>query len=227
MMKYLIILFTRKDDLIHNNVTVDEFIAEAPDRLKTLLLACQHRFVAFNNRAPEEDRDQDVQSLLNAVDKMVVANRGRCYSNWIYVSASRIIEDRKEQLRLEHRIDVQNKKDYVKRKRKMKHEILAQLQQRLQDLKQERSDDSTESSEIYAVQQEIRGYEMMIEKHQRQYEVECRKEERVMANDMNLHFRDSFRDVMDMGTNRNISVRETGLKMLILEVKKTVSSILG
>ncbi|XP_067685186.1 uncharacterized protein [Haliotis asinina] len=224
MMKYLIILFTRKDDLIRDSLTVEEFIAESPGELKRLVIACQNRFVVFNNRSEsEQDRNQDVQSLLRAVDNMIVDNKGRCYNNWMHLSAGRIMKEREEQLRLRHMMEVQERKDSMKREWKKKHEKtkaemsekLAQLQNWLQDLKQERLSDSTGSSEIHALQQDIRDYKMMIERHQMQYEEEVSKQEREIEAAMNLHFRVEIQKEVEMCANGNVSVLEAGLKTFV------------
>ncbi|XP_046357551.2 GTPase IMAP family member 9-like isoform X2 [Haliotis rufescens] len=236
MMDYLIILFTRKDDLIHENLTIEEFIQKVPDKLKALLLACKSRFVCFNNRAQSEnERDQDVQSLLNVVDKMVSANGGKCYSNWMYVSAERIMKDTEEQLKLEQILEVKKMKDSIRRKWKEKHEkakaetseIVAQLQQRLQDLKQKSSDDAMETSEIHTLKQEILDYKRMVRKHQREYEEECLQREQEIENTMYLKFRETFREEMVKGAKINIRDLETALKMFATEVTGMLSTMLG
>lgn len=77
--KYTILLFTRADDLekpgdIHNFV-------EKSIYLKGLAEKCENRYIAFNNKATGNTREQQVSDLIKMVDEMVKKNEDApCYT---------------------------------------------------------------------------------------------------------------------------------------------------
>uniref|UniRef100_A0A8C3TI84 GTPase, IMAP family member 8 n=1 Tax=Chelydra serpentina TaxID=8475 RepID=A0A8C3TI84_CHESE len=85
-MRYMILLFTRKDDLEGNEL--EEFIKGCDAQgLCELVGKFGKRYCAFNNRATGEERDAQVNELLGMVDKIVQENRGTCYTNEIHGSS--------------------------------------------------------------------------------------------------------------------------------------------
>lgn len=50
ILRYFIIVFTRKDDLEIEGKTIDHYIETAPEILKEFIGKCKHRYIAFNNR---------------------------------------------------------------------------------------------------------------------------------------------------------------------------------
>ncbi|XP_067683785.1 uncharacterized protein [Haliotis asinina] len=96
MLNYLIVLFTRMDDLKHDGVSLDEYVSNVPESLKKLLENCRHRYLGIDNRGSQEEIEQDVQKLLQAVDSMVKANGGGHYTNEMYEEAERIFAEHEE-----------------------------------------------------------------------------------------------------------------------------------
>ncbi|XP_036614957.1 GTPase IMAP family member 7-like isoform X2 [Trichosurus vulpecula] len=80
--KYMVILFTRKDDLY--DVTLDKFLECSNTNLKMLLNECKGRSCAFNNRATGTEKEAQVAELLNIVEKMRQDNNGAYFSHDIY-----------------------------------------------------------------------------------------------------------------------------------------------
>ncbi|XP_026549657.1 GTPase IMAP family member 7-like [Notechis scutatus] len=76
---YMIILFTRKEDL--EGKTLEKFIAEGNADLKEQVYQCGNRFLAFNNKAEGAEREAQVGQLMAMIDALVQKNRAApCYT---------------------------------------------------------------------------------------------------------------------------------------------------
>ncbi|XP_070800654.1 GTPase IMAP family member 4-like [Pituophis catenifer annectens] len=74
---YMILLFTRKDDLEGK----EKFIAEENAVLKEQVYQCGNCYLAFNNKAKGEERDAQVAQLMTMIDELVQKNRDApCYT---------------------------------------------------------------------------------------------------------------------------------------------------
>ncbi|XP_015685571.2 GTPase IMAP family member 4-like [Protobothrops mucrosquamatus] len=77
--KYMILLFTRKDDL--EGKTLDQFISEGDRALKEQVYLCGDRYLAFNNKAKGAEREAQVAQLMEMIDGLVKENRDApCYT---------------------------------------------------------------------------------------------------------------------------------------------------
>uniref|UniRef100_A0A8C9FRL5 GTPase IMAP family member 8 n=1 Tax=Pavo cristatus TaxID=9049 RepID=A0A8C9FRL5_PAVCR len=93
--RYTILLFTRVDELEPPRGVTD-FIEESPF-LTGLVAKYRNRYIAFNNKATGEARDQQVAKLISMIDAMVEENRdARCYTQemldkslWNFITESR------------------------------------------------------------------------------------------------------------------------------------------
>ncbi|XP_052576239.1 GTPase IMAP family member 9-like [Peromyscus californicus insignis] len=81
-MKYMIVLFTRKDEL--EDQSLDDFLVQANEKLKNIILQCGKRYLAFNNKAVEAEQENQVQQLVELIEKMVDGNGGSYFSEKIY-----------------------------------------------------------------------------------------------------------------------------------------------
>ncbi|XP_007535890.1 GTPase IMAP family member 7-like [Erinaceus europaeus] len=82
VMKHMIILFTRKDDL--EDRSLSDFITEADVNLKIIIKECSDRCCAFNNRAEAQEKEAQVQELLGLIERMVQNNGGTYFTDDIY-----------------------------------------------------------------------------------------------------------------------------------------------
>uniref|UniRef100_A0A8D2J2J8 AIG1-type G domain-containing protein n=1 Tax=Varanus komodoensis TaxID=61221 RepID=A0A8D2J2J8_VARKO len=81
---FLILLFTRGDELTLDDLTLDEFLANASGELKELMDLSGDRFVRFNNRAEGEEREKQVRDLIEQINRRKVLNgRTPCYTQEI------------------------------------------------------------------------------------------------------------------------------------------------
>ncbi|XP_059112605.1 GTPase IMAP family member 4 isoform X2 [Peromyscus eremicus] len=88
--RFMILLLTRKDDL--EDTDIQEYLETAPEVIKELIHKFENRYCLFNNKASgAEQKDQRTQ-LLTLVQRMVMENDGRCFTNKMYKSAEEEIQ---------------------------------------------------------------------------------------------------------------------------------------
>ena len=96
--KHFIILFTRKDDLDYDGITLEDQIQKAQEGLKTIIAKCNKRVIPFNNRAASPEKEKQVEDLLKMIDDMVCQNNGKCYNNDMYAAAEKLMQRRQDQI---------------------------------------------------------------------------------------------------------------------------------
>ncbi|XP_036375591.1 GTPase IMAP family member 9-like [Megalops cyprinoides] len=79
VLEYAVVLFTRKDDLQREGLTIEEFVAEDNDLSALVNVACRGRYHSFN--ATDMGNRAQVLELLRKIDVMVMHNGGGCYTN--------------------------------------------------------------------------------------------------------------------------------------------------
>lgn len=97
VMKYMIVLFTRKDDL--EDQSLSDFIADSDTNLKSIIKECGHRCLAINNKAERAEREMQVQELMGLVETLVQNNGGLYFSDPIYKNAEQRLKKQVEILR--------------------------------------------------------------------------------------------------------------------------------
>ncbi|XP_034286400.2 GTPase IMAP family member 9-like [Pantherophis guttatus] len=76
---YMIILFTRKEDL--EEKALEQFIVDGNVALKEQVYQCGYRYMAFNNKAEGKEREAQVAKLMSMIDELVEKNKGApCYT---------------------------------------------------------------------------------------------------------------------------------------------------
>lgn len=119
--RYVIFVFTRKDDLVNDGKTINEFIDNAPEDLKEIIRNCGNRYIAFNNRAKSPERENQVEHLLRMIDNIVLQNNGTQYTNEMYVEAEKILKRRQEQIEIERKTEMEREKKIIERNIKEKY----------------------------------------------------------------------------------------------------------
>ncbi|XP_039373406.1 GTPase IMAP family member 4-like isoform X2 [Mauremys reevesii] len=113
-MRYMILLFTRKDDL--EDTELEDFIKGSDAQgLRELVGKFGKRYCAFNNRATGEERDAQVNELLGMVDKIVQENRGTCYTNEMYNYAEKKLQEKTEELKKYYAEQLEREREKIKR----------------------------------------------------------------------------------------------------------------
>ncbi|CAC5363823.1 Immune-associated nucleotide-binding protein 9,GTPase IMAP family member 4 [Mytilus coruscus] len=71
MNNYLMVVFTRADDLEVDNVDIREYVKNCPQSLQAILKLCDHRYNPFNNKLSGYSQEQQVKNLICRVDEVV------------------------------------------------------------------------------------------------------------------------------------------------------------
>ncbi|KAM9333067.1 GTPase IMAP family member 4-like [Pholidichthys leucotaenia] len=106
---YTMVLFTRGDDLIEDEITIEESIRERTP-LQEFIRECQGRLQVFNNR--NKDRAQ-VKELVKKIEEMVWKNGGQYYTHELFTEAEKAI--REEMGRIEEENPHLDKKEVRKK----------------------------------------------------------------------------------------------------------------
>ncbi|KPP57478.1 hypothetical protein Z043_124789, partial [Scleropages formosus] len=93
--KYMIILFTRGDDL--EGQSIHDFVQRAHPALKEVINKCGGRYHVFNNRAMF-NRAQ-VVALLDMIEKMMVLNSNSFYTQEMYQEAETKLREKEAEIR--------------------------------------------------------------------------------------------------------------------------------
>ncbi|XP_067410798.1 GTPase IMAP family member 8-like [Emydura macquarii macquarii] len=112
--KYMILLFTRKDDL--EDTILEDFLKSSDAQgISELVGKFGKRYCAFNNRATGEEQSAQVNELLQMVDKMVQDNGGTCYTNEMYKFSEKKLQEKTEELMKSYAEQLERENEKIKR----------------------------------------------------------------------------------------------------------------
>lgn len=128
--RFMILLLTRKDDL--EDTDFQEYLKTAPEFLKELIRKFEDRYCLFNNKASgAEQKDQRTQ-LLTLVQRMVMENDGRCFTNKMYKSAEEEIQKQTREKQERYR------EEFERERERIIHEYEEQIRDLRDQLERER-----------------------------------------------------------------------------------------
>lgn len=107
--QYFIVLFTRKDELDSENVSLKDYLSNIPPKLREFIEKCDERIIAFNNKLKGNESDAQVRELLEMIERNISKNGGRFYTNEAYQEAERVIQNMERKLVLRTRIATEQK----------------------------------------------------------------------------------------------------------------------
>ncbi|VDI77115.1 Hypothetical predicted protein [Mytilus galloprovincialis] len=136
MLRYMIVLFTRKDDLSKQNQSICDYVRQVPKELALILQQCDNRYIAFNNNETRQTKKEQVAEFYDMVDRMLVNNGGACYTNEIYQEA---------EITLQRRMHAQREKLEEQKKRKIKLSEIRKAKKRELETELKRKDDEYKS----------------------------------------------------------------------------------
>ncbi|KAM9697967.1 GTPase IMAP family member 7-like isoform 3-T5 [Dama dama] len=145
-MKYMIILFTRRDEL--GDQSLSDFLKHADVNLRSLLQECGDRRYAISNSAKTEqaEKEAQVQELLELIDKMVQDNQGAYFSDPIYKDIDQKLRQQEEYLKKVYEDELQNRmklieKDYANEPQEEKDKqiklLLQKHEERMKNIREE------------------------------------------------------------------------------------------
>uniref|UniRef100_A0A4W2FPQ7 AIG1-type G domain-containing protein n=1 Tax=Bos indicus x Bos taurus TaxID=30522 RepID=A0A4W2FPQ7_BOBOX len=134
-MKYMIILFTRRDE--QGDQSLSDFLKYADVNLRSLLQECGDSRCAISNSMNTEqaEKEAQVQELVELIDKMVQNNQGAYFSDPIYKDIDQKLRQQEEHLKKVYVDELQNKiklveKEYVHKQPAKKEKQIKLLMQK-------------------------------------------------------------------------------------------------
>ncbi|XP_063404560.1 GTPase IMAP family member 4-like [Mytilus trossulus] len=112
MLRYMIILFTRKDELSKQNQSVCDYVRQVPKELTLILQHCDNRYNAFNNDDTGQTKKDQVVEFYDIIDRMLINNGGSCYTSEIFQEA---------ELTIQRRMHVQSKQLEEQKRKETEH----------------------------------------------------------------------------------------------------------
>lgn len=97
--KFLIIVFTRKDDLDEKEIDLLEYIKTFPSYLKYFIKKCDSRYIAFNNKLKDEKRDEQANALFQLILENVTKNDDHYYTDKMYQEAENERKQRENEIK--------------------------------------------------------------------------------------------------------------------------------
>lgn len=113
--QYFIVLFTRKDELDSENISLKSLLSNVPKKLREFIEKCDKRIIAFNNKLKGDESDAQVQELLEMIEKNVTRNKGKFYTNEAYQEAEREIQKMEKELLIKMRKETEEKLEALRK----------------------------------------------------------------------------------------------------------------
>ncbi|OWF47418.1 GTPase IMAP family member 7-like [Mizuhopecten yessoensis] len=109
---HLIVLFTRREDLENDGVTIQEYVNGVPEELKNILRRCGHKYLAFDNSPRGMKTDFDVLELMRMVQTIIDETGKSYFSNDAFETSEKEFQRRANEIRLkgEEKIALTQKK---------------------------------------------------------------------------------------------------------------------
>lgn len=92
--KYFIVLFTLKDALDREGLSLDDYIKNVPPKLQEFIEKCGSRYVAFDNNLNDKEGEKQVIELFSKIYKNVEKNMGEYYHDKMYEEAEKILQEK-------------------------------------------------------------------------------------------------------------------------------------
>lgn len=111
--KYVIVLFTREDDLREDGIAFEQFLQRVPNALKTILQKSGNRCMAFDNRAVDTTKLKQVKELLTLIHATATRNDESFYTDEKFKAAENelqriMAEDGKKRFDVRNEINNEN-----------------------------------------------------------------------------------------------------------------------
>ncbi|XP_046953494.1 GTPase IMAP family member 4-like [Lynx rufus] len=129
--RYMILLFTGKDDL--DGINFHDYLQKAPKDIRELVGKFGDRYCVFNNRATGAEQEAQRNQLLTLVQRIVAENEGRCYTNKMYQKADNEIQKQMQEMQEFYTAElererVQIRKEFEDKIRKLEDKLEQQRQ---------------------------------------------------------------------------------------------------
>lgn len=226
--RYFVVLFTRKDDLEYEGLTLEDHLKTIPQNLRTIIDKCGGRCIAFNNRAKGSARDDQVKDLLEIINDVVRQNHETCYTNEMYVEAEKVMKARQCE------IEKEREREREIERQKIKEEIEENYKyQNDSDYNYQKGIDKKEAV-LESKQEEMRAYfgskkelEMENEIKELKQEIRLMKEEaEKLQKRKEMVFQDRLNQI-DQKYERLIDARQAARDEVANENNNLIQTLVG
>ncbi|XP_004046526.1 GTPase IMAP family member 4 [Gorilla gorilla gorilla] len=123
---FMILIFTRKDDLGDTNL--HDYLREAPEDIQDLMDIFGDRYCALNNKATGAEQEAQRAQLLGLIQRVVRENKEGCYTNRMYQRAEEEIQKQTQAMQELHRVELEREKarireEYEEKIRKLEDKV--------------------------------------------------------------------------------------------------------
>ncbi|KAM4874435.1 GTPase IMAP family member 7-like isoform 1-T2 [Thomomys bottae] len=119
-MRHMVVLFTCKEEL--EGLSLHDFLQEADVGLQRIIKECGNQVLAISNIAGMAEKEEQVQELVELVDKMVQKNGGAYFSDDIYADTEKNLQEQVEFLRKYYRDQLEKELRTVEERYEQMHE---------------------------------------------------------------------------------------------------------
>lgn len=126
---YFIVVFTKRDKLDSEDMSFETYIEKtSPKNLQEVLNKCNNRYIAFNNKHPNSNCNNQVQDLIT----MIITNATKFYTNENFKKAEQKMKDREKEIEEERKTQKELDKQAIRLEVDEKYkQYITQLQQAL------------------------------------------------------------------------------------------------
>lgn len=232
MMRYLIVLFTGKDDMDYEGKNLGDLLRNVPRDLDNVLQGCNNRAIAFNNRANPLERDRQIEELIRMIDEMINSNGGRFYTNTVFQEAEQAMIRREEEIQRDEEEKYENQRkefairahNYDAEEQKLRNE-LRDLHHRGQDgsLQPSLHDEQHLQDKVDSLQKQLTGIVDKRESDKKDLEKRSRNKKYDRRR-----VREVVRDQVQGGHEKTVNHLFTSIKSLaMIAVDKTLKVLEG
>ncbi|KAK6186941.1 hypothetical protein SNE40_006197 [Patella caerulea] len=97
VLRFVIVVFTGKEALDYENITLREHIKNSPEQLRSLIHQCNGRVASINNRAESGCLQADVSSVIQLAKQTIQENSGTHYTGEMFKTANETVQSRLRQ----------------------------------------------------------------------------------------------------------------------------------
>ncbi|XP_048251352.1 GTPase IMAP family member 4-like [Haliotis rufescens] len=144
--RFVIIVFTGKDDLEADNDTLDNYLGDCPVTLKKFLFDVSRRCIAVNNRGTDAEKEKFAKDLIVIVKSMVGYNGGGCYTNEMYERCEAELREAEKKEKLEEKREKQLE-ETLKQEAAAYEEMLQRQHLKMQELEKQLQQNKKRSEE--------------------------------------------------------------------------------